>query len=270
MISRAPFAEQRPQEFAPPPGRIRYRLDLAYVGANFGGWQRQPNADTVQERLEVALSDLLGEPVTVVGASRTDAGVHARAQVVHLDLSRPFPPRGLVFGTNQRLSPEIRVLAAALAPRGFHARYSAIAKEYAYRVGFDRPMPPALAGTVLSIADRIDLDRMQAATYLLPGRHDFSCFALAGGSHRSPVRTLFRAAWEPEASGLTLRVAGEGFLRGMVRALAGTLLEVGTGKRTPAEFASLLGGGPRGSAGETAPAHALTLERIDYRIAAAR
>ena len=256
--------DDRARNHAVAPGLYRYRLDIAYLGSGFGGWQRQPNAETVQERLEVALSDLLGESVAVVGASRTDAGVHARAQVAHVDLTRPFSSRGLVFGTNHRLPRAIRVLAAGLAPEGFHARFSATAKEYAYRIHPGRFAPPDLAPFVLAVPDRLDLDRLRAATLRLPGKHDFSCFALAGGSHSSPIRTLFRAAWEGETSGLTLRLTGDGFLRGMVRGLVGTLLEVAFGRRTPASFAALLAGGERGAAGPTAPAHALALERIDY------
>ena len=260
-----PIVDDRPRDHAVPEGRIRYRLDIAYVGAGFGGWQRQLNADTVQEHLEVALSELVGESVAVVGASRTDAGVHARAQVAHVDLSRPFSSKGLVFGTNHHLPRSIRVLAAGIAPEGFHSRFSATAKEYSYCLRPGRFVPPDLAPFVLAVADRLDLERLHAATLRLPGRHDFSCFALAGGSHRSPIRTLFRAAWEREAAVLTLRITGDGFLRGMVRGLVGTLLEVALGQRTLSGFAALLAGGERGAAGPTAPAHALTLERIDYR-----
>lgn len=265
MTSLPPFADERSRHHGVPDGRLRYRLDIAYDGRGFGGWQRQPNADTVQERIESALADLLGEAVAVVGASRTDAGVHARAQVAHVDLARPFSLRGLVFGGNHRLPPGIRILSAELAPADFHARYSAAAKEYAYRLHPGRLLPPELAPFVLAVPARLNLERLQAATLLLPGRHDFSCFALAGASHRSPVRTLFRAAWSEEITGPTLRVTGDGFLRGMVRGLAGTLLEVALGQRSPADFARLLSGGERGAAGPTAPAHALSLERIDYR-----
>lgn len=263
-MSLTPLPDNPARNHAVAPGLYRYRLDIAYLGAGFGGWQRQPNAETVQERLEAAFSDLLGESVAVVGASRTDAGVHARAQVAHIDLTRPFSNSGLIFGTNHRLPRTIRVLAARLAPEGFHARFSATAKEYAYGIHPGRFAPPDLAPFVLVVPDRLDLDRLRAATLKLPGKHDFSCFALAGGSHRSPVRTLFRAAWEGETSGLTLRLTGDGFLRGMVRGLVGTLLEIALGQRTLASFAALLAGGERGAAGPTAPAHALALERIDY------
>jgi tRNA pseudouridine38-40 synthase len=263
--SLPPFVDDRPRDHAVPEGHLRYRLDIAYVGAGYGGWQRQPNADTVQARVEAAVGELVGEEVAVVGASRTDAGVHARAQVAHVDLGRPFSLRGLVHGTNHLLPAGIRILAARVAPEGFHARFSATAKEYAYRIRPGRFLPPALAPFVLAVPARLDLERLQAATLRLPGRHDFSCFALAGGSHRSPVRTLLRAAWEEEDSGLTLRITGDGFLRGMVRSLVGTLLEVALGQRSPDGLAALLEGGDRGAAGPTAPAHGLTLERIDYR-----
>ncbi|MEO8195895.1 MAG: tRNA pseudouridine(38-40) synthase TruA [Thermoanaerobaculia bacterium] len=268
MTSLPPFVDERPRDHAVPEGHFRYRLDIAYVGTSYGGWQRQPNADTVQARVEAALATLVGAEVSVIGASRTDAGVHAHAQVAHVDLARPFSSKGLVFGTNHHLPAAIRVLAAGLAPEGFHARFSAAAKEYAYRLRPGRFVPPDLAPFVLPVPDRLDLELLRAATLLLPGRYDFSCFALAGGSHRSPVRTLFRAAWEEESTGLTLRIAGDGFLRGMVRGLTGTLLEVALGRRTLASFAALLAGGDRGAAGPTAPAHALTLERIDYRVGA--
>ena len=264
VTSLPPYVDERPRDHAVPEGLYRYRLDIAYLGAGFAGWQRQANADTVQARVEAALSELVGESVAVVGASRTDAGVHARAQVAHIDLSRPFSTKGLVFGSNHHLPSEIRLLSADLAPAGFHARFSAAAKEYSYRIRPGRFVPPDLKPFVLAVPNRLDLERLQAATLLLPGRHDFSCFALAGGSHRSPIRTLFRAAWEQEAGALTLRIAGDGFLRGMVRSLVGTLLEVALGQRSLASFTALLTGGERGTAGPTAPAHALTLERIDY------
>ncbi len=263
-MSLTPLPDDPARDHAVAPGLYRYRLDIAYVGTGFGGWQRQPNADTVQARLEAALEDLVGENVAVVGASRTDAGVHARAQVAHIDLTRPFSNRGLVFGSNHRLPRGIRLLAARLAPPGFHARFSARAKEYAYCIRPGRLVPPDLAPFVLAVPDRLELEKLRTATLRLPGRHDFSCFALAGGSHRSPIRTLFRAAWENETAGLTLRVAGDGFLRGMVRGVVGTLLEVALGQRSVASFAALLEGGERATAGPTSPAHALFLERIDY------
>ena len=244
-----------------------YRLTLSYRGAAYSGWQRQENAPSVQQTVEEALERLLGHPggsVRVVGASRTDAGVHARGQMAHLELATPFPERGLVHGTNPFLPEDVRVLAATGMPAGFHARKHAWGKEYVYRLSRAAVISPLDSLFVAPLPGPIDLEKMARATEYLPGRHDFTAFALAGGSHRQPFRSIVAARWEEEGEELRFRVVGEGFLRGMVRALVGTLVEVGTGKRTPESFAGLLAGRPRAEAGPTAPAHGLALERVFY------
>lgn len=241
-----------------------YRLTLAYRGTAYSGWQRQPNALAVQEVVEDALSDLLGKPLRVVSASRTDAGVHAEGQVVHLDLGRPFPTRGLVHGTNHRLPEDIRILAAQAVRDGFHARYTALGKRYRYRLSTAEVLSPLAAPFVTRVPFRLDPESLRAATAFLPGRHDFTAFALAGGSHRSPVRTLFDVRLEELGQELVWHFAGDGFLRGMIRGLVGTLLEVGSGRRSPESFAELLRGAPREAAGPTAPARGLTLLGVDY------
>ncbi|MFL6231531.1 MAG: tRNA pseudouridine(38-40) synthase TruA [Thermoanaerobaculia bacterium] len=241
-----------------------YRLTLSYRGAAYAGWQRQENAVAVQQVVEEALERLLGAPVRAVGASRTDAGVHARGQVAHLELERDFPPRALVHGTNRFLPEDVRVLAAAAVPPGFHARKSAWGKEYLYRLSRAPVIPPLDSLFVALAPAGLDLDRMARAASCLPGRHDFSAFALAGGSHGQPFRRIVSARWEERGDEWAFQVVGEGFLRGMVRALVGTLVEVGTGRRTPESFAGLLAGRPRGEAGPTAPAHGLVLERVLY------
>lgn len=241
-----------------------YRLTVSYRGGAYAGWQRQENAVAVQEVLEGALAGLLGEPARVVGASRTDAGVHARGQVAHLELPAPFPERGLVHGTNHRLPADVRVLAAAAMPDGFHARKHARGKEYVYRLSRAKVLSPLDSPFVAQVPRRIDVQRLAAATALLPGRHDFSAFALAGGGHGQPFRTVFAARWEELGDELRLRITGDGFLRGMVRALVGTMLEVGLGRRSPDAFAGLLAGRPREAAGPTVPAHGLVLEKIVY------
>ena len=241
-----------------------YRLLLSYRGTRYAGWQRQENALAVQQVVEEALERLLERPVRVVGASRTDAGVHARGQVAHLELATPFPESGLVHGANRLLPEDVRVLAASAAPRGFHARKHAWSKEYLYRLSRAPIVSPIVSLFVARAPRALDVDRMARAAALLPGRHDFSAFALAGGSHGQPVRRIFAADWEENGEELRFRVAGEGFLRGMVRALVGTLVEVGTGKRSLTGFAELLAGRPRSAAGPTAPAHGLTLERVVY------
>jgi tRNA pseudouridine38-40 synthase len=245
-----------------------YRLTLSYRGTAYAGWQRQENAVAVQQVVEEALERLLGHPVRIVGASRTDAGVHARGQVAHLELPRDFLPRGLVHGTNRHLPEDVRVLAAAAAPPGFHARKHAWGKEYLYRLSRAPVIPPLDSLFVAPAPAGLDLDRMARAAACLPGRHDFSAFALAGGSHGQPFRRIFSARWEERLEEgrdeLAFRIVGEGFLRGMVRALVGTLIEAGTGRRTPESFAGLLAGRPRREAGPTAPARGLVLQRVLY------
>jgi tRNA pseudouridine38-40 synthase len=252
------------------------RLIVSYRGAAYAGWQRQDNALAVQEVLEEALARLLGSPVRAVGASRTDAGVHARGQAAHLEppaAVADWPLRGLVHGTNHLLPDDVRVLAADRMAAGFHARRAARGKEYCYRLSRAAVPSPLDAPYVLRVPARIDAAAMAAAAAALVGRHDFSAFALAGGSHTQPFRTIASAAIEESGEAgevgeagaeLRFRVVGDGFLRGMVRALVGTLLEVGLGRRPPEDVAALLGGAARGAAGATAPAHGLVLERVLY------
>jgi tRNA pseudouridine38-40 synthase len=249
-----------------------YRLTLSYRGTAYAGWQRQENALAVQQVVEEALERLLDEAVRITGASRTDAGVHARGQVAHLELARPFPERGLVHGANHHLPADVRVLAAATMPAGFHARRHAAAKEYVYRLSRAPVLSPLDALFVAPAPAGLDVERMARAAEALPGRHDFSAFALAGGSHGQPFRRIVSARWEERPDGrldgdddeLAFRIVGEGFLRGMVRALVGTLIEVGAGRRSPESFAALLAGRSRREAGPTAPAHGLVLQQVLY------
>jgi tRNA pseudouridine38-40 synthase len=239
-------------------------LTLSYRGTRYAGWQRQDNAVSVQQVVEEAVSKLAGGPVRVTGASRTDAGVHARGQVAHLDLERPLPPRALVHGVNAHLPEDVRVLAAGEVEDAFHARKSALGKEYRYRLSRAEVVSPLDSLFVVPVAARIDLGRMERAAALLPGRHDFSAFALAGGSHGQPFRTIQAAGWTESGEEIVFSVTGDGFLRGMVRALVGTLIEVGLGRREPESLADLLQGRPRSEAGPTAPARGLVLERVLY------
>jgi tRNA pseudouridine38-40 synthase len=265
-----------------------WKLTLAYRGGAYAGWQRQDNALSVQQVVEEALARLLDRseghpgppgpsepPVTVAGAGRTDAGVHARGQVAHLAgpeaalaAAAELPPKALVHGTNRFLPEDVRVMAAARVPDGFHARKHAVGKTYLYRLCRADVLSPLDAPFVVRLAQEVDLDALREASEALGGRHDFTAFALAGGSHGQPFRTVERAEWleMPTEAGVELRfrVAGEGFLRGMVRSLVGTLVEVGEGRRTVAEFRRLLSGRPRGEAGPTAPAHGLCLEEVRY------
>lgn len=244
------------------------RLIVSYRGGAYAGWQRQANALSVQEVLERALAGLAGRPVRVFGASRTDAGVHARGQAAHLDPSPepelPLPLGALVHGTNRLLPEDVRVMRADRMPAGFHARKHAASKVYSYRLSREAVLSPLDAPFAVRVDRRVDPARLAAAAAHLVGRHDFSAFAASGGSHRQPFRTVLAASWEEAGPELRFSIEGEGFLRGMVRALVGTLVDVGLGRREPEEIAALLAGAPRGAAGATAPARGLVLERVVY------
>ncbi len=241
-----------------------YRLTLAYRGTAYAGWQRQDNAVAVQQVVEEAVCELIGRTVRLHGAGRTDAGVHANGQTAHLRLAEPFPEKALVHGANHRLPPDIRVLAAHRMSTGFHARKSALGKEYLYRIYRGRVPPPLVAPYVASARRELDLRAIRRALGVLPGTHDFTAFALSGGSHTQPWRRLFAATVDEHDRELHLRFFGEGFLRGMVRALVGTLVEIGHGKRPAESMAELLTGRPRGEAGPSAEARGLVLERVFY------
>jgi len=240
------------------------RLELAWDGTRYAGWQRQPNAVTIQQTLEESLARLTGETVAVAGAGRTDAGVHARGQVVSFRLERDFPLSGLLHGTNHHLPADVRVLAAAAAPEDFHARRAALAKEYRYRLWRGRTPPPDLAPFVVASELDAPLERLESAARLLVGEHDFAPFSVTGGTPGPTVRRIFAAAWQSDGRELVFRVTGEGFLRGMVRRLVGTQLELAAGRRTLDALAALLAGPGAGEAGPSAPARGLVLVRVDY------
>lgn len=247
-------------------------LTLSYRGTAYAGWQRQDNALAVQQVVEEALARLLGlaeeQVPRIVGASRTDAGVHARGQRAHLDLAaigRPdFPLRGLVHGTNHHLPEDVRVLAAQAVAEGFHARKSALSKQYLYRLSRADVLSPLDSPFAVKVSPAIELDRLNQAASLLPGRHDFTAFTLAGAAPGNRHREMFAAGWTEVGEEVHFRIEGEGFLRGMVRSLVGTMIEVGLGGRSIENFADLLRGAGREQAGPTAPAQGLVLEWVRY------
>lgn len=240
------------------------RLTIAYRGAAYAGWQRQKNALTVQAVVEQALSRLAGEPLHVVGASRTDAGVHARGQVAHVAGATGLPDRAMVHGTIALLPEDVRILEAVAMRPGFHARRHALGKRYSYTMERVEVLSPLRSQFAVRVDPAIDVDAMNRACRLLAGEHDFSAFALSGGSHQNPRRRIFAAECLISGTELQLQISGDGFLRGMVRSIAGTLIEVGLDRFSKQTFAELLDGAPRAAAGPTAPPQGLVLEEVVY------
>ncbi|MCY4025504.1 MAG: tRNA pseudouridine(38-40) synthase TruA [Acidobacteria bacterium] len=251
------------------------KLTLAYDGTDYVGWQRQAAGRSIQGILETALAEIEGAPVTVVGAGRTDAGVHALAQVASVRMAHEIEPRVLARALNAKLPADIRVLRADAVDAGFHARYSARSKTYRYCVSNGGVATPFAARYAWHVAAPLHLDAMRAAGAQLCGRHDFAAFQSTGSEVRSSVRTLSSLTIERRpacgvegmtggtgAALLTVEVEGDGFLRHMVRALVGTLVEVGRGRRAAGDMAPLLGSKRRDRAGPTAPAHGLFLVRV--------
>jgi len=242
---------------------MRFKLTLAYVGSAYAGWQRQPAAPTVQASMEEAAAPVAGADVTVAGASRTDAGVHARGQVAHLDCQIERAPEEIHAALNARLPDDIRVLDCRTAAADFHARHSAIGKRYTYTID-NRPVAsPFRAPFAWHVAAKLDLSAMQEATKHLLGPLDQRAFATQPVTGGRPDRPLEAISVDGTCV-IEIRVAGRSFLRYAVRGLVGTLVEVGLGRRHPDDLAELARSGDRSAAGTTAPAHGLCLAAVRY------
>jgi tRNA pseudouridine38-40 synthase len=241
------------------------RLLLEYDGTRYHGWQRQKNALTIQEVVETALERLTGGPLTLHASGRTDAGVHALGQVANFLTDSPLPLKAFLHGLNSMLPPDIAVLAAEEAPEGFHARKSARAKIYEYRI-LNRPSrSPLQHHYAWWLSHPLNLPAMAEAAAMLVGEHDFTAFRAAGSDNLNPVRRVLEARWQPHPGGrLHFSITANGFLRGMVRSLVGTMVEIGQDKRPPSDLADLLRTGHRHLAGPTAPAHGLYLVEVKY------
>jgi tRNA pseudouridine38-40 synthase len=243
-----------------------YLLTISYEGSAFAGWQRQEGFDTVQQALEEAFAVICGQPVVVHGSGRTDAGVHALRQCAHVRIDRDLEPSRLLRALNGNLPESVRVVGARRVGPGFHARFSARGKRYVYRCLTTPVLPVFGRGRFHWIRRSVDLERMRAGARHLVGEHDFAAFATNPGypRKRGTVRRVDHVRVVRRPHGLDIVVQGSGFLYNMVRAIAGTLLEVGVGKREPAEIAAILRSRDRRRAGENAPADGLYLLRVLY------
>jgi tRNA pseudouridine38-40 synthase len=241
------------------------RLLLEYDGTRYHGWQRQKSDLSIQQVIEETLERLTGEPVKLIGSGRTDAGVHALGQVASCRTGSTIPLKAFHDGLNSMLPFDIAVLEAREALPEFHARKSALSKTYEYRILNRVSRSPLHHRYGWWVSQTLNLDAMAAAAAFLVGEHDFSAFRASGSGNRNPVRRVLAARWQTHPGGwLRLTITGNGFLRGMVRSLVGTMVEVGRGKAAPEVLVELLLSGERHRAGPTAPPQGLYLVEVVY------
>jgi tRNA pseudouridine38-40 synthase len=243
------------------------KLTLQYDGTDYVGWQRQPNGTSIQELLEGALAPIEGTAVTVHGAGRTDAGVHALGQVASAALTSTLDRLTLARALNAVLPRGVRVLALEDAAAGFHARFSARAKTYEYRIINAPVVSPFTHRYVWHVPKQLDVAAMRAALSPLVGTHDFAAFQGAGSSVASTERRILALDIEPGCGferPLVIRITGDGFLRHMVRNIVGTSVEIGAGRREASSLERVLGSRDRAQAGPTAPPQGLFLTNVSY------
>lgn len=244
---------------------MRVRLIVAYDGTNYHGWQIQKNAITVEEILQQALCDLLQEPIELVGASRTDAGVHARGNVAVFDTHTRIPAEKIAIAVNQRLPEDIRVMQSEEVAEQFHPRYAESEKTYEYHISNVPIQLPTRRLYSYFVYLPLDVEKMQEAAKLFVGEHDFAGFCSAKSQVQTTVRTIYDCQVEKEGDEICIRVRGNGFLYNMVRIIAGTLVEVGLGRRKLSTVSQAIEKADRSLAGPTAPPEGLTLIKIEYQ-----
>jgi tRNA pseudouridine38-40 synthase len=243
----------------------RYRLMLEYDGGPFRGWQRQADGASIQASLEAAIMAFCGEEVQVVGAGRTDAGVHARGQVAHLDLTRAVPVETLRNALNHHLRPQpIVVLEAAAVPPDFHARFSATMRHYRYQIVNRRPPLALERGRAWQVPGHLDAEIMHEAAQRLIGRHDFTSFRGSLCQAKSPVKTLSQLAVVRSGERIEICAQARSFLHHQMRNIVGTLKLIGEGRWPVAQIEAILAACDRAAAGPTAPACGLYLTRVEY------
>lgn len=246
--------------------RKRIRLWVAYDGTNYHGWQIQKNGITIESELNRAISDLLGEEIQVIGASRTDSGVHALGNVAVFDTDSPIPAGKYAYAINARLPEDIRVTKSEEVPKDWHPRKCESRKTYEYRIFLGEILQPVKRLYCHHVYRPLDVEAMQRAASFLMGEHDFKSFCQETVQVESTVRTLYEASVLQSGEELVIRVTGNGFLYNMVRIIVGTLLEVGYGRLAPETIPQILDKKDRSAAGPTAPAKGLTLVKYEFSV----
>lgn len=242
----------------------RVRLVVAYDGTAYHGWQLQRGVVTIESELNRCLSGLLGEEIQVIGASRTDSGVHALGNVAVFDTTSRIPADKISYALNQRLPEDIRIQKSEQVPIDWHPRHCDSRKTYEYRIYRGEFPMPVKRLYALHEYHQLDVEKMRKAAEYLVGEHDFKSFCYTGAQVETTVRTIISVEILEEGTDIVIRVCGNGFLYNMVRIIVGTLLEVGRGKRNPEDMKTILEAKDRSAAGPTAPAQGLLLVKYEF------
>lgn len=242
---------------------MRWFFEVSYLGTAYNGWQTQPNGKGVQEVLEHALSRIFRRKIQIIGSGRTDTGVHCAQQFFHTDLTESFDPEDLKHKMNSFLPRDIAIHSIRPVKEDASARYDAIRRTYQYRITTEKN--PLLIGHALHFFKPLDIKKMQSAANLLKGEHDFECFSKVKTDVNHFRCKVTKAAWKVKGSEIIFEITANRFLRGMVRAITGTLLDVGTGKITVKDFQQIILERNRKKAGANVAAEGLTLMRVEYK-----
>ena len=242
----------------------RVKLTVAYDGTNYHGWQIQKNGNTIEAELNKHLSELLGESIEVIGASRTDSGVHALCNIAVFDTQARMPGEKMSYALNQRLPEDIRIVKSEEVPEDFHPRHCDSIKTYEYRIyNAEFPLPTKRLYSHFTYVP-LNVNLMSEAAAYLVGEHDFKSFCSTATEVESTVRTIYQLYVEKTGDEIVIRVSGNGFLYNMVRIIVGTLMEAGQGKFPPEQIRDILAAADRSAAGPTAPARGLTLVSYEF------
>lgn len=240
------------------------KLTIEYDGREYNGWQKQPNKLNIQGEIERAIQTVTGQEVELIGSGRTDAGVHAFAQVANFQIDSEFPLEKMAIAINSQLKKSIRIQKAEEVEEKFHSRYSCHKKTYAYIIDNSNQGSAIYRNLTYHVAQTLNVEAMQKAANYLVGEHDFSSFKSSGTSSKSSVRTIFATNVIKEQERVVISLTGSGFLYNMVRIIAGTLVEIGMGEKAPEEMQTILEAKNRQMAGKTLPPHGLYLMQVEY------
>ena len=240
------------------------KLTIEYDGKDFNGWQKQPTKLNIQGEIERAISEITGEETELIASGRTDAGVHAIAQIANFKTNSNFPVEKYPIALNAKLKKSIRIQRAEEVEERFHARYNCIQKTYRYIINNSKYGSSIYRNLEYFVPQKLDINAMKKAAKYFEGKHDFKGFKATGGNNKNTIRTIYKIAIKNENSRIFMEFTGDGFLYNMVRIISGTLLEVGLGKIKPEEIPNIINSKDRTKAGKTLPAHALYLVEVNY------